>query len=158
MASLYPAAIWHNISWMAAKAGLCNGTSGDIFEWLVIGTTFALIMMAIEIAVFSFIGYIDVFVIEKTFGFSKQTELTWLAGRVRALIFFSLMYLPFILITVAVTKFLQDFLIMGFILGTVICKTIILHLFPKITAALDQTEVKFEEDQLDIKERIIHLA
>ena len=141
MTSLYPAAIWHNLNWLAASIGLCNGSSGNIFELLVLGISFSMVMMAIEIVVFSGISYLEVFVVEKTFGFSKLNELDWLAGRVRALLFFALMYLPFILITVAVIQFLQDGLVLGFVLGTAICKTAILYLFPKLTAALDHTQV-----------------
>ena len=73
MSSLYPAAIWNNLGWLFSKIGLCNGTSGDFFEIIVIGVIFAFIMMAIEIAVFSGLHYLEMFAIEKTFGFCKQT-------------------------------------------------------------------------------------
>ena len=45
----------------------------DFFEIIVIGVIFALIIMAIEITVFSGLHYLEMFAIEKTFGFCKQT-------------------------------------------------------------------------------------
>jgi Na+/citrate or Na+/malate symporter len=79
-------------------------------------------------------------------------------GRVRALVYFAYMILPFILITVAVIKFLADYLIFGFILGTLICKTAILYLYPIISAKIGETRLPFGEEHADIKERIIKLA
>ena len=71
MASFYPATIWNYIALSMSKIGLCNGTSGDAFEILVMGVIFSLTMVAIEIVVFSGFNYLEAFAIEKAFGFGK---------------------------------------------------------------------------------------
>jgi hypothetical protein len=69
MANLYPAAIWHGLEKSFANLGLCNGEAGASFEILIVGISFALICVAIELIVFSGIDFIAKFVVEKTFGF-----------------------------------------------------------------------------------------
>jgi len=63
VASLYPAAIWNSLGLLFSKVGLCYGTSGDFFEIFVVGVFFSLIMVTIEIAVFSGLNYIEMFAI-----------------------------------------------------------------------------------------------
>jgi hypothetical protein len=67
-----PAMIWLWLQERAAAAGLCDGTAGPNFE-LLLGAVFAVLIMAIEIFVFSGFGYIETFSVRKTFGFSKAT-------------------------------------------------------------------------------------
>ena len=74
MALLLPAAIYHKVNAFYAAVGMCNGSSGYAFELFVIGPTFAMVLVAIEIVFYSGLDYIRTFVIEKNFGFSKVTE------------------------------------------------------------------------------------
>ena len=69
MAQLYPAAIWHGLEQAFAFFGLCNGGAGASFEILVVGITFSLTCLSIELILFSGIDFIAKFVVEKTYGF-----------------------------------------------------------------------------------------
>ena len=71
------------------------------------------------------------------------------------LVAFILMYLPYIVITVYVINYLQEYLVVGFVVGTIVCKSVILRLFPLINEWLTQVVVDFPEEHSKVKEGII---
>ena len=66
-----------------------------------------------------------------------------------------MMFLPFILIAVLVVQYLGNFMVVEFIIGTVVCKTIMNHIYPMVQACLAERQVEFPEDHLETKRRIV---
>ena len=115
--------------------------------------------MAIEITVFSGFSYIETFGVRRTFGFSNASPIDFVLTKVRSLIFFMVMYLPVILITVKCIETFKDDLVLAIIVATFFVKVGIVWLFPFVKRSLLEEAInEFPEDALPLKDKIIELA
>lgn len=62
------------------------------------------------------------------------------------------------MLTVLVIQYLSNILVLGFIIATVLCKTIMIHLYPLIDGILNQQTVEFPEEHSEVRDRLIQLA